>query len=419
MKVVHVTTSCEGGAGRAASRLVNALAETGTDAVLAVALGASSNNPAIRIPGARLFRFVAHADRLSLQRYPKRNIYAWWSNNSFPTKLATGISKLRPDLVHLHWIGDGAIRPQNIHEVGCPIVWTLHDMWAFTGGCHYSNDCRRFESECGSCPQLGSHQMHDLSRKNLVRKTQAYDNLSLTVITPSQWLAGEARRSGAMRNHAVETIPNCVPIDRFRPRDRTIARTQLGLNQTDCVVLAGAVGGATDSRKGFDLLKEAMGSLAMERPKTRFTLAIFGEEKHTERVAANLDIQFLGTINDDVRLSWVYSASDVMAVPSRQDNLPNVMLEALACGIPVVGFRSGGLPEVIGEAFAGRVADTFSGEALAAALLECMDDDSIGPSGQERRVQFAHELFSPSIVAEKHRDLYELALTAGSSGKGI
>ncbi|MEE9157597.1 MAG: glycosyltransferase [Gammaproteobacteria bacterium] len=170
--------------------------------------------------------------------------------------------RLAPDLVHLQWISRSFLRIETLARLELPLVWTLHDMWAFTGGCHYDGGCERFVSACGHCPILGSSRERDLSHWVFARNRRASKRQNLTVVAPSRWLAGFAARSALLGRFRIGVIPNNLDLNRYRPIDRAIARSLIGVLPNRRIILFGAVRSTGDERKGFRELHAAMRQLA-------------------------------------------------------------------------------------------------------------------------------------------------------------
>jgi len=272
-----------------------------------------------------------------------------------------------PDVIHAHWIGDGFVPVRSLAKLGKPIVWTMHDMWPFTGGCHYAWDCERYKQGCGSCPQLGSRG-RDLSSRSAARKARAWNGLHATAVAPSIWLAETARRSTVLRNARVEVIPNGLDGSLFKPAIRSEARKKLGLPDGERILLTGAISAITDERKGFSRLVEALRSGWASGGNEKWRLLVFGADSGPGMETMGIPVSYCGTIKDEKDLPRVYQAADVFAIPSLQDNLPNTVLEALACGKPVVGFRSSGLGTMIQDGRTGSLAEPFSAQSLAKAI---------------------------------------------------
>ena len=222
-------------------------------------------------------------DRRPLSFYPHRQKDRYFSLNWFPTGIAGQVRALNPDVVHLHWIGQGFVPVGALRRFQRPLVWTLHDQWALTGGCYWTYDCRGYEDQCGCCPQLGSTSSHDLSRWNLRRKRDHWRGLDLTIISPSRWLAECARQSSVFKNFPVEVIPNGIDPEIFRPLDQHAARAQLNLPQDRQLILFGAVASTSAHAKGFHLLQPALHQLAAQGWASRADLVIFGNDPDREK----------------------------------------------------------------------------------------------------------------------------------------
>ncbi len=261
MKVLMLNTFDEvGGAARATMRLLGGVRDQGIDCRLLVQFKTGNagevicNSNSLRKLGRRLKLFLG---LLPVRMYPNR------PENNFspallPDHLVAEIKAIDPDIIHLHWLGAGFLRVETLRRLGKPLIWTLHDSWAFTGGCHVPYACKRYQQSCGACPVLGSSREGDLSRWTWNRKERAWRDLNLTVVTPSRWLADCARSSSLFRDLRVEVIPNGLDTGMFKPGDKEQARKLLGLPKDKKIILFGAVRGTTDPNKGFHLLTKAL-----------------------------------------------------------------------------------------------------------------------------------------------------------------
>jgi len=304
---------------------------------------------------------LSRLDRLPLLRYRNRKPTTF-SPAFWPNPLRTPLERFNAKLVHLHWVGAGMLRIEELRRLRCPIVWTLHDTWAFTGGCHYPQQCEGYKKQCGNCVQLGSGKEHDYSQALMRRKAKTFEQLNITVITPSRWLAAMAKQSSLFAERRVEVIPNGLDTEVFRPLEYAAARKYLGLSHDRPAILFGAQW-VTDPRKGGDLLCDALKHL--DRP---CTLLVFGEGKLPLDDAPHITVRRLGSLADDISLAVVYSAADVFVCPSREDNLPNTVAEALACGTPCVAFDVNGLPDMIDHQKNGWLARPFDSAHLAEGI---------------------------------------------------
>jgi len=295
---------------------------------------------------------------------------AWLPFSGIPSR----IKSIAPDIIHLHWICGGMLRIEELKRVNKPIVWTLHDMWAFTGGCHYSDGCDRFQQDCGNCPQLNRSGKNDLSQSILRRKKKTWVGLNITIVTPSKWLAECAKKSSLFKDRRIEVIHNGLDLNLFKPIDKTTARKIWDLPINKKLILFGAMSATSDHRKGFDLFYEGLKQLSAQW-SDKAELVVFGSSEPANPPDFGLPVHYLGQLHDDVSIALLYAAADVMVVPSRQDNLPNTVVESLACGTPAVAFDIGGMPDMIEHKINSYLAKPFDTSDLAAGIDWILTDD--------------------------------------------
>ncbi len=226
MKILLINTSdIKGGAARAAYRLHQGLQGIGVTSQMLVQ-NKSSEDKAVAAPQTRLSDSIARmrvsVDALPLKLYSQRQGY--FSTQWLPDTVIPKVEQINPDIINLHWIREAFVQIETVAKFKQPVVWTLHDMWAFTGGCHYSWDCDRYTASCGTCPQLGSSKNWDLSRWVWQHKAKAWRNLNLTIVTPSSWLAKCASSSSLFKDFRIEIIPNGLDTKKYRPINRQVAR---------------------------------------------------------------------------------------------------------------------------------------------------------------------------------------------------
>jgi glycosyltransferase involved in cell wall biosynthesis len=296
------------------------------------------------------------------------------------------------------------LTPAALPQFGRPIVWTLHDMWPFTGGCHYDNECGRYSQSCGRCPVLGSERERDLSRLVWNRKRRAWSELEIRVIAPSRWLADCARRSSLFGRYRIEVVPNGLDLEVFRPIDRKSARELIGLPPDGRIILFGAHAATTDVRKGFSHLQEASFRLADLGEPSAYRLVLLGAT-HSP-LPLGLESHGLGILQDDVALALAYSAADVFVAPSLQDNLPNTVMEALACGTPCVAFDIGGMPDLIEHEHNGYLARPFDASDLANGIAWTLSDADRWQRLSLRAREKCEQEFEFTKVAARHVALY-------------
>ncbi len=419
MRITHLSTyDLSGGAARAAYRLHRGLCSVGQESHV-VALYKTSLDPTVlqfdrpmEIPT----RFRRVIRRCKLER-TSREISARPGGSSFfsddrSEHDADVLRRLPPtDVLNLHWVA-GFFDYRSFFRalpLDLPVVWTLHDMNPFTGGCHFDGGCGRYHEQCGACPQLGSSGQKDFSSQVWARKRAAFSSRggqNIHLVAPSRWLAGEAGGSALFRGRAVDVIPYGIDFGNFQPRDRGLARQKLDIPREASAILFLA-DSTTEKRKGFGVLLEAMKQL--ESSVDLRLIAVgrgLGKQELADRCKA------IDYLEDEAALSFVYSAADVFVLPTLQDNFPNTALEALACGLPVVGSRVGGVPEIVRDGFTGLLVEPDSPDALANGVKKLLDspEQRMEMGANCRRV--AVEEYSLERQARRYIELYESLLAA-------
>jgi glycosyltransferase involved in cell wall biosynthesis len=317
------------------------------------------------------------------------------------------------DVIQLHWVS-GFVDYEGFFSAlpaGKPLVWTMHGMEAFTGGCYYDNDCGKFSGECGACPQVGSQSDSDLTRQVWKRKREIYSRLGveqLHIVTPSRWLSEEVKRSSLLGSFPCTVIPNAVDTDVFVPRNRAVARDVVGVPLEAKVVLFLA-DGLHVRRKGLDLLVEALSRM---RAMDNLLLVSLGPGQPSG-VDGIRHLRF-EAVNNDRFLSFVYSAADVFVTPSLQDNLPNTLLESIACGTPAVGFEVGGIPDVIRPGQTGLLAKAGEVDDLQRAIGEILENsERLKVMGLNCRT-VAVEEYALEVQARRYLKLYNESVERGT-----
>ncbi len=404
----------EGGAARAAYRLHQGLQQIGVSSQMLVQ-AKTSGDSSIVAPKTQVEQGIAKArltfDALPLKRYQHRQATTF-SVQWLPENIAKRINQLNPDLVNLHWINDAFVQIESIAKLNRPIVWSLHDMWAFTGGCHYTEECDRYTQSCGSCPQLQSPKVQDLSRSVWQRKAKAWKSTNLTIVALSQWLANCARSSSLFRQSRIEVIPNGLDITRYRPIAQSFAREVLGLPQDKHLALFGAMAATSDRRKGFHLLQPALQSLAQSGWSDSLELVVFGADRPQHPPEFGMKVHYLGSFRDDLSLALLYSAADVFILPSIQENLANTIMEAMACGTPCVAFEIGGMPDLIEHQKTGYLAQPYWIDDLALGIAWTIEDRDRQHRLSGRCREKVEQEFTQARQAERYQALFEEVIQA-------
>lgn len=406
MKVLLVNTDDgKGGAARAAYRLHQGFQSIGTDSKILVQYK-TSNDPNILGPESFFERQFSKAlPRINYLpiKYYHNFVGTQWSPQLFPNKITKRINKITPEVVHFHWICEGFIPITEVKKIKKTIFWTLHDMWAFTGGCHYNETCEKYQQQCGSCPQLGSSKENDLSHMVWKKKQKCWSDLNFTVITPSKWLAKCAKKSSLFQDKTIKVIPNGLNIEEYKPAEKKMARKELGLPADKKLVLFGAINSTVDKRKGFQYLKPALKQLSKD---LNLELVVFGNSKSNTKKEFEIPVHYTGHVPDK-KLALLYSAVDVFVAPSVQDNLPNTVMEALACGTPTVAFNIGGMPDMIEFQKNGYLAKPFEPEDFAKGIEWIVENEERHRKLCLNARAKVEKEFDLKNIVEKYSELYD------------
>lgn len=356
-------------------------------------------------------RFVA--ERLYFLPFERdRSVRFQFSPAVFGTNLDLHPAIQQADVLHLHWINFGFLSIdtlRNLFALKKPIVWTLHDQWAFTGGCHYARGCDRFLNHCQLCPYLKNPGEHDLSYRIFEQKVGLFENANVLFTPPSRWLADEAMRSTLLRRFPFVVIPYAIDQRVFCPIDRAEANAFLDLPTTNRTRLLFGSANVTDTRKGFRYFAQALTLLRQQHPDLTPEILVFGKGRSYLFDQLPYPIRHLGILTTEDDIVAAYNAADALVVPSLEDNLPNTIIESLACGTPVVAFRTGGIPEMIDHRQNGYLATVGSAQELADGLAFILTHPNPKTLRQNAR-QSAETRFSEEVVANQHLDLYRQLL---------
>lgn len=318
------------------------------------------------------------------------------------------------DLIHIHWINQGFLSLRSIRKIldsGKPVVWTMHDVWPATAICHLTMNCRRFVSRCQGCrllPDNGGD--NDLASKIWQRKKEIYDTHDISFVACSKWLASEAKKSALLTGHPVAAIPNPIDTHVFCPGDRQLAARASSLPADKRIILFVSQR-TTNPYKGMDYLVEACDKLASQYPEMRENTIVAVLGGHSEDVVEKLPFKSfpLGYVNDPRRIVDIYRAADVFVLPSLSENLPNTIMEAMACGVPSVGFKVGGIPEMIDHKRNGYVANYCDSTDLAAGIHWVLDEAD-SQQTKEECLRKVSQCYSQHSVAMKYIEVYNQAI---------
>ena len=413
MRVLIINTSERmGGAAIAANRLMDALRNSGIQAKMLVRDKQTDNIAVIGLNKSlwKIWQFVWERIIIwTANRFKQHNLFAVDIANT-----GTDITSLpefkQAEIVHLHWINQGMLSLKDIQKIlssGKPIVWTMHDMWPCTGICHHARTCNNYHQECHHCPYLykgGSKK--DISNQVFKKKEELYQTTSITFVTCSQWLKERASQSALLTGHQVVDIPNPINTNLFKPRNKQEARIKSGLPTDKKLILFGSAK-ITDKRKGIDYFIESCNLLAQKYPETIEQCGVVVYGKYSEQLKAQVPFTVypLNYISSEKELIDVYNAVDIFVTPSLEENLPNTIMEAMACGIPCVGFNVGGIPEMIDHLHNGYVADYQSSEDFANGIHWTLSESEYQTLSEEARRK-ASSSYSEKAIAKRYIDVY-------------
>lgn len=412
MRVVHLSTfESAGGAARAANGLHRALLAEGVDSRMLV-MDRQSDDPSVHsLQYDRVDRRVAEVssahwctgNRTGLSNTAYSLTFGGFDVSRHPEVLAA-------EVINLHWVPwllDAAAIGR-ILTLGKPIVWTLHDEWAYTGGCHFTAGCNQWRTGCGDCPQL-IRDPHGIVPRRFAEKIAAFASGGFSLVGPSRWIAGRAAESLLLRDSRVEVIPYGVDLEVFHPDRAVGVRARLGYSDEDFVVVFNAAD-SSEIRKGYRQFALALALLDHSLHAAPIRIVIMGASNGEAPAPGS---QALGFLSRRQEIAEVIAACDLYVAPSLEDNLPNGVLEALACGTPCLGFDSGGIPDMLDEAPGSSIVPTGDTGALARAIELAWQRGRVGPELRSAVRSHAEARFSPGLQARRYAALYRSLVAVG------
>ena len=436
MKILLINTDdAMGGAAIACLRLLAILEKTEGIEVTMLVQEKKRDNPKVKAIAETWLQ-----KKIAFERFVRERLYFKFQEKNKEIRFAfsPAISGIdisenplvqEADIIHLHWINFGFLSLKSLEKLFAlnkPIVWTLHDMWAFTGGCHHSGDCENYQVSCGNCIQyLKNPSPNDLSNKVWQRKSAILDRSlrlrsgngqlrlkgNITIIGCSQWLSNRAKKSSLFKDFSVKAIPNPLDTNLFSPKNKVDARIKLGLPIDKKLILFVAAK-ISVIWKGFSYFQEALEILKTQHSHHQnIELVILGESDAEIIQKLPFKVYALGRIADVNQIVSIYSAADVFVTSSIQENLPNTIMEAMACGTPAVGFEVGGIPEMIknqssGVPPTGFLAKYKSAESLAEGMKWVLFDANCDELSKNAR-QKVVDNYSEKVVLEQYLEVYK------------
>jgi glycosyltransferase involved in cell wall biosynthesis len=415
VKVIHLNTYAgNGGAGIACMRLNKALQDQGFDSELAVNF-LFKKNPEVHdlsnrmgiiskwysALGIILERFIG---KVYIGSIPIPFSIPVWGKDLTRRQVIKSA-----DIIHLHWVNHAFLGPSHLARLAQfnkPIVWTFHDSNPFTGGCHVRYSCTNYQGECGNCPVLKDPAPDDMSRSVWKQKEKYYRHIRFNIIAPSKWMAESVAKSRLLGSSPVINIPNAIDTEVFKPYSKAEARRVLGLPEDKFIMMSGFMPSRRDKHKGTPYLIESLAIFMKDYgvKEDEAQMVIFGTRDSRRLPKLPVPTRFLGTIANEEKLALCYSAADVFLVPSLEDNLPNTVMESMACGTPVVAFTTGGIPDMIVHKSNGYLAGYRSSADLAAGINWVRNADREILSANARQYVLDH--FSAKVIADRHIEFY-------------
>lgn len=363
MKVVHLSTIDYGGAYKAAERISESMKMCGVDSRLLVRTKIHQDSACDEIFNNPLEKIVSKVKNVENLLLSKGDVIS----DYFGTDITQNLLVSRANVIILHWVNSfiSYHNVEQLRKLNKKVIWVMHDMWLFTGGCHSDRYCGNYKSGCGECPLIMSNKKNDISRKNFKRKIEMMNKVEVSLVAPSRWLVDCARVSSITKKKKIYCIHNPINGDVFFPKeDKTSLKNKYRLPMSRKIVLFGAMKANNDVNKGMWYLIEALKQL----PRAEYAVVIFGNSSSFNLADIDLEANCLGVINDENMLSDIYNCADVFVAPSMQESFGYTICEALSCGIPVVAFPVGGIIDQIEHKVNGYLAEFQNAEDIVRGI---------------------------------------------------
>jgi glycosyltransferase involved in cell wall biosynthesis len=416
LKVLVVSHSDgERGAYKAASLLHRHLKEHGTQSTMLVRTSLGDTPGAIA-PADRIGRWVSvFRDKVgaAIQRFFGSNDGNTLSLNVLPSFWSERINKMDVDVVNLQWVGQETMSIADIGSIEKAVVWTAQDLWPISGAKHYAYDYAEAKSSAGptgSLPEIRTpRKRFDAESWVLERKRRNWRR-NMSIICPSRWMAASASKSDVAKSWHVEVIPNVVDTELFKPLSKPFCRKVFNIDTNKKLITCGAYNLLRDLRKGGDLFIEMLEKLASCTTASEVEVCIFGQSEQADGPKLPFKTYWIPRVYDQQTLALIYNLSDIVVVPSREDNLPQVGTEAQACGVPVVGFNCTGMPDVVEHLRTGYLAAPFDTADMAQGINWLLESENrLGAFSAESRIR-ALDLWAPDVVTAQYKKAFEAAV---------
>lgn len=408
MRVVHLVVSNRGGAAKAAIRLHQALLRSGEQSEVVVLEKKGADNEVSSYFQTKLHMYLWKSLRHILKIFWRtgivRNRDQYYSFNGIGVSLEKHKSIREADIIHMHWICNGYVTAAEMIRAvnnGKKLVWTLHDMWAFTGGCHYTGGCKKYLTECANCECIKRDQ--DALRQQL-SKRELFTKKNVIVVGCSSWISGCAEKSSVMKGCNISSVHNCIDTTVFRPYEAAEIiklKKKIGITEKERCLLIGAMN-ISDTRKGIEFI-EKIAALFSEK---NYVFLFFGQGEY--RINTDVKQVYLGNIASEEKLALLYSMSDVFLAPSKEENLANTVLESISCGTPVAAFNIGGMKEMIKQGENGYLARPFDIKDFCCGIECCIEIKK--EHSDTWFNHYAEEKFGFSKISSEYKEVYRKLL---------
>lgn len=414
MKVVLINSSeSSGGAAIACNRLHQAHKHNNLDSSLLVQSRSSSEldenvyRVKGRFPLSLHEKSTFYLEKLSFLPYEKdKKARFAFSSSKFGHSIHTHPVIKEADIIHLHWINKGFISIKSLNQLislNKPIVWTMHDMWPITGGCHYSDECTNYKSTCGNCFMLKNPNNQDLSNRIWRSKQQLFQKKNaITFVTCSKWLQSITQSSSLAANQSVTSIPNCINTERYKQAHRSLDSSKIAL-----LFQAMNIG---DQRKGFEYFLQSLKTLKRLNANLcdNIVINVIGKANPSNYIQdLGFTVEYSGLLKNESEVIKAYQKAHLYIIPSLQDNLPNTVMEALSCSLPVIGFNTGGIPEMVVHKHNGYIAPKKDSEDLARGILWALSDPVNYSNLRQNARRTVEENYSYSHISNRYLTLYK------------
>lgn len=370
MRVVHLSTTDCGGAFKAAYRISESMRNAGIDSSVIVRSRIMKSRNVVEVINTPYKKIISKFKNLINLTISKGDVISDY--------FGSDITKLKvvreADVVFLHWVNSFVSYNgvESLLNTDKKIIWVMHDMWLFTGGCHCDRYCGNYKKECGNCPMISGHRANDCSHRNFIRKKRMLAGKEILLVSPSKWIAECAGESDITKEHPILVLPNPIDYEVFYPlgqEKRKRIRKRYNIDANKKIILFGAVNSTVDENKGISSLEKILSAL----DKNLFTLVVFGNDTKTPFAYEGFDIINLGYVDEEMKMQEIYNMADIFLAPSFQESYGYTVAESLACGTPVAAYAVGGIKDQIQHGKNGYLAKINDADDLAEGIVYIAD----------------------------------------------